>query len=113
MMPNIQYQVIPQFQTKLMGNSCSLLPLGPKCSRMGSGQIQIIPGANQQIITNRRKWRQHHCCCANLLQQAVPLQGLANNVLSGQTQYVTNVPVALNGNITLLPVNSVCSYLDS
>ncbi|PKU27433.1 transcription factor hypothetical protein [Limosa lapponica baueri] len=49
----------------------------------------------------------------NLLQQAVPIQGvgLANNTLSGQTQYVANVPVALNGNITLLPVNSVAASL--
>ncbi|KQK85132.1 transcription factor Sp1 [Amazona aestiva] len=49
----------------------------------------------------------------NLLQQAVPIQGvgLANNALSGQAQYVANVPVALNGNITLLPVNSVAASL--
>lgn len=72
-----------------------------------SGQIQIIPGANQQIITNRGSGGNIIAAMPNLLQQAVPLQGLANNVLSGQTQYVTNVPVALNGNITLLPVNSV------
>lgn len=52
--------------------------------------------------------------CQTLLQQAVPLQGLANNVLSGQTQYVTNVPVALNGNITFAACQQrFCSYLDS
>ncbi|XP_055213101.1 transcription factor Sp1 isoform X3 [Gorilla gorilla gorilla] len=105
-MPNIQYQVIPQFQT-VDGQQLQFAATGAQVQQDGSGQIQIIPGANQQIITNRGSGGNIIAAMPNLLQQAVPLQGLANNVLSGQTQYVTNVPVALNGNITLLPVNSV------
>ncbi|KAB0358909.1 hypothetical protein FD754_003065 [Muntiacus muntjak] len=105
-MPNIQYQVIPQFQT-VDGQQLQFTATGAQVQQDGSGQIQIIPGANQQIITNRGSGGNIIAAMPNLLQQAVPLQGLANNVLSGQTQYVTNVPVALNGNITLLPVNSV------
>ncbi|XP_069908398.1 transcription factor Sp1 isoform X7 [Oryctolagus cuniculus] len=105
-MPNIQYQVIPQFQT-VDGQQLQFATTGAQVQQDGSGQIQIIPGANQQIITNRGSGGNIIAAMPNLLQQAVPLQGLANNVLSGQTQYVTNVPVALNGNITLLPVNSV------
>ncbi|KAL0611717.1 Transcription factor Sp1 [Plecturocebus cupreus] len=105
-MPNIQYQVIPQFQT-VDGQQLQFAATGTQVQQDGSGQIQIIPGANQQIITNRGSGGNIIAAMPNLLQQAVPLQGLANNVLSGQTQYVTNVPVALNGNITLLPVNSV------
>ncbi|XP_051045984.1 transcription factor Sp1 isoform X2 [Phodopus roborovskii] len=105
-MPNIQYQVIPQFQT-VDGQQLQFAATGAQVQQDGSGQIQIIPGTNQQIITNRGSGGNIIAAMPNLLQQAVPLQGLANNVLSGQTQYVTNVPVALNGNITLLPVNSV------
>nr|XP_012419870.1 PREDICTED: transcription factor Sp1 isoform X3 [Odobenus rosmarus divergens] len=105
-MPNIQYQVIPQFQT-VDGQQLQFAATGAQVQQDGSGQIQIIPGANQQIITNRGSGGNIIAAMPNLLQQAVPLQGLTNNVLSGQTQYVTNVPVALNGNITLLPVNSV------
>ncbi|XP_058529874.1 transcription factor Sp1 isoform X2 [Ochotona princeps] len=105
-MSNIQYQVIPQFQT-VDGQQLQFATTGAQVQQDGSGQIQIIPGANQQIITNRGSGGNIIAAMPNLLQQAVPLQGLTNNVLSGQTQYVTNVPVALNGNITLLPVNSV------
>ncbi|XP_040835485.1 transcription factor Sp1 isoform X2 [Ochotona curzoniae] len=105
-MSNIQYQVIPQFQT-VDGQQLQFAATGAQVQQDGSGQIQIIPGANQQIITNRGSGGNIIAAMPNLLQQAVPLQGLTNNVLSGQTQYVTNVPVALNGNITLLPVNSV------
>ncbi|XP_013014769.1 transcription factor Sp1 isoform X2 [Cavia porcellus] len=105
-MPNIQYQVIPQFQT-VDGQQLQFATTGAQVQQDSSGQIQIIPGANQQIITNRGSGGNIIAAMPNLLQQAVPLQGLTNNVLSGQTQYVTNVPVALNGNITLLPVNSV------
>ncbi|XP_074081899.1 transcription factor Sp1 [Macrotis lagotis] len=107
-MPNIQYQVIPQFQT-VDGQQLQFATTGAQVQQDGSGQIQIIPGSNQQIITNRGSGGNIIAAMPNLLQQAVPLQGLANNVLSGQTQYVANVPVALNGNITLLPVNSVAA----
>ncbi|NXN66545.1 SP1 factor, partial [Himantopus himantopus] len=111
--PNIQYQVIPQFQT-IDGQQLQFAttPAQVNVQQDASGQLQIIPGTNQQIITSRAG-TSNLIAMPNLLQQAVPIQGvgLANNTLSGQTQYVANVPVALNGNITLLPVNSVAASL--
>ncbi|KAM5182558.1 transcription factor Sp1 isoform 1-T1 [Mantella aurantiaca] len=108
-MPNIQYQVIPQFQT-VDGQQLQFTtaPAQVNVQQDASGQLQIIPASNQQIITTNRAGAGNILTMPNLLQQAVPIQGmgLANNVLSGQTQYLTNVPVALNGNITLLPVNA-------
>ncbi|NWR56224.1 SP1 factor, partial [Bucorvus abyssinicus] len=111
--PNIQYQVIPQFQT-IDGQQLQFAttPAQVNVQQDASGQLQIIPGTNQQLITSRAG-TSNLIAMPNLLQQAVPIQGvgLANNTLSGQTQYVANVPVALNGNITLLPVNSVAASL--
>ncbi|NXE44186.1 SP1 factor, partial [Ptilorrhoa leucosticta] len=111
--PNIQYQVIPQFQT-IDGQQLQFAtaPAQVNVQQDASGQLQIIPGSNQQIITSRAGGS-NLIAMPNLLQQAVPIQGvgLANSGLSGQTQYVANVPVALNGNITLLPVNSVAASL--
>ncbi|NXW82163.1 SP1 factor, partial [Alopecoenas beccarii] len=111
--PNIQYQVIPQFQT-IDGQQLQFAttPAQVNVQQDASGQLQIIPGTNQQIITSRAG-TSNLIAMPNLLQQAVPIQGvgLANNSLSGQTQYVANVPVALNGNITLLPVNSMAASL--
>ncbi|KFZ61236.1 Transcription factor Sp1, partial [Podiceps cristatus] len=111
--PNIQYQVIPQFQT-IDGQQLQFAttPAQVNVQQDASGQLQIIPGTNQQILTSRAG-TSNLIAMPNLLQQAVPIQGvgLANNTLSGQTQYVANVPVALNGNITLLPVNSVAASL--
>ncbi|KAE8626983.1 hypothetical protein XENTR_v10006825 [Xenopus tropicalis] len=108
-MPNIQYQVIPQFQT-VDGQQLQFTtaPAQVSVQQDASGQFQIIPATNQQIITTNRTGTGNILAMPNLLQQAVPIQGmgLTNNVLSGQTQYLTNVPVALNGNITLLPVNA-------
>ncbi|XP_077154107.1 transcription factor Sp1 [Ranitomeya variabilis] len=108
-MPNIQYQVIPQFQT--MDGQQLQFSTAPQVNvqQDASGQLQIIPASNQQIITTNRTGAGNILAAMpNLLQQAVPIpgMGLANNVLSGQTQYLANVPVALNGNITLLPVNA-------
>ncbi|XP_061875764.1 LOW QUALITY PROTEIN: transcription factor Sp1 [Colius striatus] len=113
--PNIQYQVIPQFQTidgQQLQFAATTTPAQVNVQQDASGQLQIIPGSNQQIITSRAG-TSNLIAMPNLLQQAVPIQGvgLANNSLSGQTQYVANVPVALNGNITLLPVNSVAASL--
>ncbi|NXU53680.1 SP1 factor, partial [Turnix velox] len=117
--PNIQYQVIPQFQTidgqQLQFATTTTTPTPTQVNvqqDVASGQLQLIPGTNQQIITSRAG-TSNLIAMPNLLQQAVPIQGvgLANNTLSGQTQYVANVPVALNGNITLLPVNSVATTL--
>ncbi|CAH2224744.1 transcription factor Sp1 [Pelobates cultripes] len=109
-MPNIQYQVIPQFQT-MDGQQLQFTtaPAQVNVQQDASGQLQIIPASNQQIITTNRTGAGNILASMpNLLQQAVPIQGMniSNNVLSGQTQYLTNVPVALNGNITLLPVNA-------
>ncbi|KAM4045498.1 LOW QUALITY PROTEIN: transcription factor Sp1 [Anomaloglossus baeobatrachus] len=108
-MPNIQYQVIPQFQT--VDGQQLQFTTAPQVNvqQDASGQLQIIPASNQQIITTNRAGAGNILAAMpNILQQAVPIQGmgLANNVLSGQTQYLTNVPLALNGNITLLPVNA-------
>uniref|UniRef100_A0A8C8S947 Sp1 transcription factor n=2 Tax=Pelusios castaneus TaxID=367368 RepID=A0A8C8S947_9SAUR len=112
--PNIQYQVIPQFQT-VDGQQLQFAttPASVNVQQDASGQLQIIPGTNQQMITNRSGTSNILAAMPNLLQQAVPIQGvgLANNTLPGQTQYVANVPVALNGNIALLPVNSVAASL--
>ncbi|NXD74410.1 SP1 factor, partial [Eolophus roseicapillus] len=113
--PNIQYQVIPQFQTidgQQLQFATTTTPAQVNVQQDASGQLQIIPGTNQQILTSRAG-TSNLIAMPNLLQQAVPIQGvgLANNTLSGQTQYVANVPVALNGNITLLPVNSVAASL--
>nr|DBA32726.1 TPA: hypothetical protein GDO54_000496 [Pyxicephalus adspersus] len=106
-MPNIQYQVVPQFQT-VDGQQLQFAtaPAQVNIQQDASGQLQIIPATNQQIITTNRAGAGNILTMPNLLQQAVPIQGmgLANNVLSGQ--YLTNVPVALNGNITILPMNS-------
>lgn len=109
-MSNIQYQVIPQFQT-MDGQQLQFTtaPAQVNVQQDASGQLQIIPATNQQIITTNRAGAGNILAAMpNLLQQAVPIQGmgLANNVLSGQTQYLANVPVALNGNITILPVSA-------
>ncbi|XP_061203221.1 transcription factor Sp1 isoform X1 [Neopsephotus bourkii] len=113
--PNIQYQVIPQFQTidgQQLQFATAPTPAQVNVQQDAAGQLQLIPGTNQQILTGRAG-TSNLIAMPNLLQQAVPIQGvgLANNALSGQAQYVANVPVALNGNITLLPVNSVAASL--
>ncbi|KAG9491762.1 hypothetical protein GDO78_000331, partial [Eleutherodactylus coqui] len=101
-MPNIQYQVIPQFQT--VDGQQLQFTTAPQVNvqQDASGQLQIIPATNQQIITTNRTGAGNILAAMpNLLQQPVPIQGV-----SGQTQYLANVPVAPNGNITLLPVNA-------
>ncbi|XP_066440337.1 uncharacterized protein [Eleutherodactylus coqui] len=99
-MPNIQYQVIPQFQT--VNRQQLQFTTAPQVNvqQDASGGRQIIPAANQQIITTNRTGN-ILAAMPKLLQQAVPIQGV-----SGQTQYLANVPVAPSGNITLLPVNA-------
>lgn len=113
-MPNIQYQVIPQFQT-VDGQ-----PLQFAHTQQDSGvpavaapgqQFQIVSSPNgQQIITtaNRAGAAGNIITMPGLLQGAIPIQNisLGNGVLQNQPQFLANMPVSLNGNITLLPVST-------
>ncbi|KAJ8410539.1 hypothetical protein AAFF_G00194430 [Aldrovandia affinis] len=76
-MPNIQYQVIPQFQT-VDGQQLQFASAQQDPTGAGAGQFQLVSSPG----------------------------GLSNGVLQNQTQFLTNVPVSLNGNITLLPVST-------
>lgn len=114
MMPNIQYQVIPQFQTVdgqpiqlAHAQHDSALPVAA-----GPGQqFQIVSSPNgQQIIaaTNRAGAAGNIITMPSLLQGAIPIQNisLGNGMLQNQPQFLANMPVSLNGNITLLPVST-------
>lgn len=117
MMPNIQYQVIPQFQT-VDGQSLQLAhaqqdPAVPAAAAPGQ-QFQIVSSPNgQQIIaaTNRAGAAGNIITMPSLLQGAIPIQNisLGNGVLQNQPQFLANMPVSLNGNITLLPVSTGAS----
>ncbi|KAI1899978.1 hypothetical protein AGOR_G00067490 [Albula goreensis] len=110
-MPNIQYQVIPQFQT-VDGQQLQFASAQQDPAAAGAGQFQLVssPGGGQQLIAtaNRAGAGGNILAVPGLLQQAIPLQnlGLGNGVLQNQTQFLANVPVSLNGNITLLPVSA-------
>ena len=80
---------------------------------MGGGQFQLVssPNGGQQLIaTTGRAGAGGNILTMphGLIQQAIPLQnlGLGNNVIQNQTQFLANMPVSLNGNITLLPVSA-------
>ncbi|XP_056294126.1 transcription factor Sp1 isoform X1 [Pseudoliparis swirei] len=110
MMPNIQYQVIPQFQT-VDGQSLQLAHT--QQDSVGSGQqFQIVSSANgQQIIaaTNRAGAAGNIITMPSLLQGAIPIQNISlggNGMLQNQHQFLANMPVSLNGNITFLPVST-------
>ncbi|XP_028654335.1 transcription factor Sp1 isoform X2 [Erpetoichthys calabaricus] len=113
--PNIQYQVIPQFQT-VDGQQLQFAPPAQvNVQADASGQFQLISqGGGQHIIAAANRSAatgaagSNLITMPNLIQQAVPLQNIsiANNVLQSPTQFLANVPVSLNGNITLLPVSS-------
>lgn len=116
-MPNIQYQVIPQFQT-VDGQPLQLTHAqqDPAVSAAaGSGQqFQIVSSPNgQQIIaaTNRAGAAGNIITMPSLLQGAIPIQNisLGNGVLQNQPQFLANMPVSLNGNITLLPLSTGAS----
>lgn len=114
-MPNIQYQVIPQFQT-VDGQPLQLTHAQQDAAAAaGSGQqFQIVSSPNgQQIIaaTNRAGAAGNIITMPSLLQGAIPIQNisLGNGVLQNQTQFLANMPVSLNGNITLLPLNAGAS----
>ncbi|KAM3620965.1 uncharacterized protein V6R79_004226 [Siganus canaliculatus] len=114
MMPNIQYQVIPQFQT-VDGQSLQLTNTqqdSTVSAAAGTGQqFQIVASPNgQQIIAaaNRPGAMGNIITMPSLLQGAIPIQNisLGNGVLQNQPQFLANMPVSLNGNITLLPVST-------
>ncbi|XP_046870204.1 transcription factor Sp1 isoform X2 [Hypomesus transpacificus] len=109
-LPNIQYQVIPQFQT-VDGQQLQFAQ-AQQDSSVGAGQFQLVssPNGGQQLIatTGRAGAAGNILAMPSLIQQAIPLQnlGLGNNVIQNQTQFLANMPVSLNGNITLLPVSA-------
>ncbi|XP_018534449.1 transcription factor Sp1 isoform X1 [Lates calcarifer] len=113
-MPNIQYQVIPQFQTvdgqPLQFTHAQQDSAVPAAAASGQ-QFQIVSSPNgQQIIaaTNRAGAAGNIITMPSLLQGAIPIQNisLGNGVLQNQPQFLANMPVSLNGNITLLPVST-------
>lgn len=110
-MPNIQYQVIPQFQT-VDGQPLHFAHTQQDSAAAGQGQqFQIVSSSNgQQIIaaTNRAGAAGNIITMPSVLQGAIPIQNitLGNGVLQNQHQFLANMPVSLNGNITLLPVSA-------
>ena len=117
MMPNIQYQVIPQFQT-VDGQPLQLAHAQqdstvPAAAAPGQ-QFQIVSSPNgQQILaaTNRAGAAGNIITMPSLLQGAIPIQNisLGNGMLKNQPQFLANMPVSLNGNITLLPISTAAS----
>ncbi|KAL3058373.1 hypothetical protein OYC64_010524 [Pagothenia borchgrevinki] len=112
MMPNIQYQIIPQFQT-IDGQPLQLAHAQQDNTvSAGAGQqFQIVSSANgQQILatTNRAGAGGNIITMPSLLQGAIPIQNisLGNGMLQNQPQFLANMPLSLNGNITLLPVST-------
>ncbi|XP_056246326.1 transcription factor Sp1 [Seriola aureovittata] len=114
MVPNIQYQVIPQFQTvdgqPLQFAHTQQESAVPAAAGPGQ-QFQIVSSPNgQQILaaTNRAGAAGNIITMPSLLQGAIPIQNisLGNGVLQNQPQFLANMPVSLNGNITLLPVST-------
>lgn len=118
MMPNIQYQVIPQFQTVdgqplqfTQTQQDSSIPSSIPCTlpTTAAPQFQIVSSSNgQQIITTNRGGAGNIITMPGLIQGAIPIQNisLGNGVLQNQAQFLANMPVSLNGNITILPVSS-------
>ncbi|XP_008406706.1 transcription factor Sp1 isoform X1 [Poecilia reticulata] len=111
-MPNIQYQVIPQFQTvdgqPLHFAHAQQDPAVSAAAAQGQ-QFQIVSSpSGQQIIaaTNRAGAAGNIITMPSVLQGAIPIQNisLGNGVLQNQAQFLANMPLSLNGNITLLPV---------
>lgn len=112
-MPNIQYQVIPQFQT-VDGQPLQFTQAqqdSAVTATTAAPQFQIVSSPNgQQIIatTNRAGGAGNIITMPSLIQGAIPIQNisLGNGVLQNQAQFLANMPVSLNGNITILPVSA-------
>ncbi|KAM9760053.1 transcription factor Sp1 isoform 1-T1 [Menidia menidia] len=112
-MPNIQYQVIPQFQTvdgQPLHFAHAQQDSGLSTAAGAGQQFQIVSSPNgQQIIaaTNRAGAAGNIITMPGVLQGAIPIQNisLGNGMLQNQPQFLANMPVSLNGNITLLPVS--------
>ncbi|XP_061582681.1 transcription factor Sp1 isoform X2 [Cololabis saira] len=113
-MPNIQYQVIPQFQT-VDGQALHFAhPQQDSAVSAAAGQgqqFQIVSSPNgQQIIaaTNRAGAAGNILTMPSVLSGAIPIQNisLGNGVLQNQPQFLANMPLSLNGNITFLPVST-------
>uniref|UniRef100_A0A672K826 Sp1 transcription factor n=1 Tax=Sinocyclocheilus grahami TaxID=75366 RepID=A0A672K826_SINGR len=107
-MPSIQYQLIPQFQTV----DAQQLQFTQDGSAAAAGQFQLVSSAsgNQQLIAAPTNPAAGNILTVpGLFQQAVPLQNisLGGTVLPNQAQFLTNVP--LNANLTLLPVGSAAA----
>ncbi|KAF4093740.1 hypothetical protein AMELA_G00005260 [Ameiurus melas] len=103
-LPNIQYQVIPQFHT-VDGQQLQFTQTSHDAS--GTGQIQLVSSANgsQPLITTAAN---QTAGSGNILTVPgmIPFHNftLGNSVLTNQTPFI-NMPLALN-NITLLPVSA-------
>lgn len=115
-MPNIQYQVIPQFQT-VDGQPLQLAHAQqdstvPAAAAPGQ-QFQIVssPSGQQIIAATNRAGAAGNIIMPSLLQGAIPIQNisLGNGMLKNQPQFLANMPVSLNGNITLLPISTAAS----
>lgn len=110
-LPNIQYQVIPQFHT-VDGQQLQLTQTSHDAS--GTGQIQLLSSANgsQSLITTAAN---QTAGSGNILTVpgVIPLHNLTlgNSVLTNQTPFI-NMPLALN-NITLLPVSTGANTVKS
>uniref|UniRef100_A0A3B3WTW4 C2H2-type domain-containing protein n=1 Tax=Poecilia mexicana TaxID=48701 RepID=A0A3B3WTW4_9TELE len=111
-MPNIQYQVIPQFQTvdgQPLHFAHAQQDTAVSAAAAQGQQFQIVSSpSGQQIIaaTNRAGAAGNIITMPSVLQGAIPIQNisLGNGVLQNQAQFLANMPLSLNGNITLLPV---------
>ncbi|XP_062843013.1 transcription factor Sp1 [Trichomycterus rosablanca] len=104
-LPNIQYQLIPQFTT-IDNQQLHFTHTSHDASAAGTGQIQLLSSANasQPLITTAAN---QGAGSGNILTVpgVIPLHNftLGNSVLTNQTPFI-NMPLALN-NITLLPVS--------
>ncbi|XP_058229427.1 transcription factor Sp1 isoform X1 [Hemibagrus wyckioides] len=110
-LPNIQYQVIPQFHT-VDGQQLQFTQTSHDAS--GTGQIQLVSSTSgsQPLITAATN---QTAGSGNILTVpgVIPLHNLTlgNSVLTNQTPFI-NMPLALN-NITLLPVSTGAGVMKS